>query len=136
VTSCCILGCAQKKRAETLAEVIAALPEPRPSGFWPSPLSVGELDYPRGTTWRLGDAHPKPRAVSREIAKPDVLVLEAVAPEQPHEIVFPDRQVYWNEVAPYYTETIDREPGDHTDYSIGLFEDANGRPMVYFERHC
>jgi hypothetical protein len=140
LTAYCLVGhpdgVVKKKRAETLAELTARLPEPRPSGAWPTPISVGQLEYPPGSAWQLREADPKVQAVAREISRPDVLVLETYAPDEPHEIPYPGRDAYWADVAPYYAGTINREPGDQTDYRIGLFEDAAGRTMLFFERYC
>jgi hypothetical protein len=130
----------KKGRPDTFADVVANLPEPGPpyvpTGTWESPIREGELEHPDGVLWELIERDPAPIAVARSVRRRDVLVVEMYGPIYTREIPHDERNAFWAEVKPYYTQTISREPGDQTDFRAGLFIDAAGQRLLLFERDC
>jgi hypothetical protein len=130
----------KKGRPQTFAEVVANLPEPGPpyvaTGTWTSPIQVGEFEHPDGILWELRQRDPDAVAVARNVRPRDVLVVEKYWGYDTQEIPHAQRDAFWAAVGPYYTQTVDRGPGDQTIFRVGLFANAIDQSLLLFERDC
>lgn len=104
----------------------------------PSPIRDGVWMDSEGNRWhRRGERGATPvNRVEHLMWSPDVAVLLFYGPGAPTEIAPSDRAALWQRMRPYLRESVQRAPGDQTDFSVPEFKDEQRRSLLVIQESC